>query len=119
MAKYVDGFVIAIKKNKVAQYKKMAKIGKKLWLKYGALDYVEAIGDDLKVKGIRSFTKTAKAKSNETVIFSYIVFKSKAHRNSVNKKVMNDPAMKNFDPSNCPFLPSAMSYGGFKVIVGS
>src|SRR3989338_9283767 len=93
MAKYVDGFVLVVPKNKLSVYRKMAKDGKKMWKKYGALDYKECMGDDLKQQSMggpktRSFVEMAKAKKNETVWFSFIVYKSKKHRNEVNTKVM-------------------------------
>lgn len=117
---YVDGFVIPIAKKNIAAYRKMALIGKKLWMKHGALDYKECIGDDIKgMKGALSFPKMVKTKANETIVFSFIVFKSKAHRDQVNKKVMSDPAMN--DPKMAkmpmPFDMKKMAYGGFKTIV--
>ena len=121
---YVDGFLIAVPKNKSAEYKKMAQFGRKLWLKYGALDYKECMGNDLRPKATmgarpRSFIDAAKAKSNENVWFSFIVFKSKKHRDQVNAKVMKDPAMN--DPAwkdmPMPFDMKRFVYGGFKVIV--
>ena len=124
MAKYVDGFLIPLKKKNLEEYKKMAKIGAKLWKKYGALDYKECVGDDLFPKGMpgmkpAQFPKLAKAKSDETVVFSYIVFKSRKHRDEVNAKVMKDPIMN--DPKNkdmsMPFEMKRMAYGGFEVIV--
>lgn len=123
---YVDGFLLVVPKNKVAEYKKMASWGKKLWMKYGALDYKECRGDDLRPKGMpgmkaRYFTDAAKAKPHETVWFSYIVFKSKQHRDQVNAKVMKDPAMN--DPAwkdkPMPFDMKRFCYGGFKVEVGA
>src|SRR3990167_3383954 len=98
MAKYVDGFVIVAPKKSVAMYRKMAQMGKKLWKKHGALDYKECIGDDLHPKGMggmkpRSFMEAAKARKGETVWFSFIVYRSKKHRDEVNAKVMKDPAM--------------------------
>lgn len=118
MAKYVDGFVIPVPKGKIKVYKSIARKAASIWKKYGALDYFEAVGDDLNHKGMTaSFPKLAKAKSNETVIFAWIVYKSKAHRNSVNKKVMKDPYMMNFDVKTVPFDSKRMAYGGFKVLV--
>lgn len=116
---YVDGFVIPIKKKDIAAYKKMAEWGKKMWMKYGALQYFECVGDDLKThKGMgQGFTKLAKLKSNETVVFSWIVYKSKADRDRINKKVMSDPSMKNFDPKTMPVDMKRFSMGGFKPIV--
>ncbi len=117
MSKYVDGFIIPISKKKVSEYQKIAKKAARIWKKYGALEYYETVGDDLLVRGITSFNKLAKTKSNETVIFAWIVYKSKAHRKSVNKKVMKDPWIMSYDPSQHPFDPRRMAYGGFKVIV--
>ena len=117
--KYVDGFVIPLKKKDVAAYLKMAKWGATMWKKYGALEYFECVGDDLKVKEHmgQGFAKLAKLKPDETVVFSWIVYKSRAHRDQVNKKVMNDPSMKNFDPSTMPVDMKRFVTGGFKPIV--
>lgn len=117
--KYVDGFVIPIKKKDITAYRKMAEWGAKTWMKYGALEYFECIGDDLKVQmGTgQGFGKLAKLKPDETVVFSWIVYKSKAHRNQVNKKVMSDPSMNSFDPAKMPFDMRRFATGGFKVIV--
>ena len=117
--KYVDGFVIPIKKKDIAAYRKMAEWGAKTWKKYGALEYFECVGDDLKVqKGAgQGFVKLAKLKSNETVVFSWILYKSKTHRDQVNKKVMSDPDMNSFDPSTMPFDMRRFATGGFKPIV--
>jgi uncharacterized protein YbaA (DUF1428 family) len=117
MAKYVDGFLIPIPTKNLAAYKKLAKKASKVWLDHGALAYVETTGDDLAVKGVGSFAKISKAGRNETVILAWVVFKSKAHRNSVNKKVMEDPRIANFDPAIMPFDSKKMVYGGFKVLV--
>jgi len=123
--KYVDGFLLVVPKNKVAEYKKMATLGKKVWMKHGALDYKECRGDDLRPEGMpglksRTFTDAAKAKSNETVWFSFIVFKSRKHRDAVNAKVMKDPAMNDpkWKDKPMPFDMKRFSYGGFKVEVG-
>lgn len=114
---YVDGFVIPIKKKDVRKYKKIATIASKIWKKYGALDYYEAAGDDLKTPVGMPFPKISKAKKDETVIFAWITYKSKAHRNAVNKKVMKDPTMNSFDPKDMPIDMKRMAYGGFKIIV--
>lgn len=95
--------------------RKWQSLGAKIWCEYGALDYYECVGDDLNIKGILPFGKLAKLKANETVIFSWIVYKSKAHRNQVNKKVMKDPRSQSF--SEMPFDPKRMTFGGFKVLV--
>lgn len=117
MAKYVDGFLIPIPTKNLAAYKKLAKKASKVWLDHGALDYYETTGDEMTVKGVGSFAKVSKAKPSETVVLSWIVYKSKAHRNSVNKKVMEDPRIANFDPAIMPFDSKKMVYGGFKVLV--
>lgn len=116
MSKYVDGFIIPIKKTNLKPYKKMASLGCKLWMEHGALDYYECIGDDLNVPWGWTFPKMCKLKSGETVVFAFIVFKSKAHRNKVNAKVMKDPRMK-MDGVKMPFDMKRFSVGGFKTLV--
>jgi uncharacterized protein YbaA (DUF1428 family) len=116
---YVDGFVIAVPKKKLAAYKRMAAVAGRVWKGYGALDYKECVGDDLKVKegcGL-PFPKLAKTKNGETVVFSYIVYKSKTHRDAVNKKVMKDPRIAKMMNEPVPFDVNRMAYGGFKVMV--
>jgi len=116
---YVDGFVIPIKKKDIAKYKKMAEWGKSMWMKNGALEYFECVGDDLAVqKGMgMGFKKLTKLKPDETVVFSFIVYKSKAHRDQINKKVMSDPSMKDFDPKTMPVDMKRFVMGGFNPIV--
>lgn len=118
---YVDGFVIPIKKKDVTAYKKMATWGANTWKKYGALEYFECVADDIAVqKGMgMGFKKLAKLKPNETVIFSFIVYKSKAQRDQINKKVMNDPSMKDFSEKSMPFDMKRFVTGGFDVLVKS
>ena len=122
-AGYVDGFVFVVPKKNVLAYKNMAKEGKEAWMKFGALSYYECMGEDLKVKkqpgmpmGL-SFTKLTGAKGAETVWFSFITFKNKKHRDSVNKKVMDYMGKKyaNIDPKKfvMPFDVGRMAYGGF------
>lgn len=121
---YVDGFVFPVTKKNVKAYKKMAEWGARTWMKYGALAYYECMGDDLAVKAQggmkpRSFKDLAKAKSGETVWFSFIVFRDKKHRDTVNKKVMaqmNEEADK-WKDFVMPMDGNKMAYGGFKVIV--
>lgn len=125
-AKYVDGFVFSVPKKNVAAYEKMAREGKAAWIKFGALDYKECKGDDLKIKHTQgmpaplSFTKLTKAKPTDTVWFSFITFKSKAHRDQVNKKVMEylNKKYEGKQDMKMPFDPSKMAYGGFSVRVG-
>ncbi len=121
---YVDGFVLPVPKKNLKAYRKMAQMGAKIWRKHGALQYIEAAGDDLFPKGMGGMTavrfpKMARAKPGETVFFSFIVFKNRAHRDAVNKKVMSDPALN--DPKNMPavmpFDVKKMAYGGFKALV--
>ncbi len=125
LTKYVDGFVLVVPKDKVAEYRKMAKLGAKMWMKYGALDYKECMGDDLSPNmggmPVLTFTKMTKAKDDETVWFSYITFKSRAHRDQVNKKVMAemDKDAKKQKDMSMPFDMKKMAYGGFKVEVSS
>jgi len=118
--KYVDGFLLVVQKKKMNDYLKMAKLGGKIWKKHGALEYFECVGDELnpKMAGIK-FPKLLKIKPGQVVIFSYIVFKSKDHRNKVNAKVMKDPMMNDpqFKDMPMPFDMKKMAYGGFKVIV--
>ncbi len=119
-AGYVDGFVLTIPKDKLAAYKKMATEGKNMWLKYGALDYKECIGDDLAPPGITfTFPKMAKAKPSEVVFFSYITYKSRTHRDQVNAKVMKAMAAKYKEDMPMPFDMKRMAVGGFKVLVSA
>jgi uncharacterized protein YbaA (DUF1428 family) len=115
---YVDGFVLPVPKKNLDAYLRMAKKAAKIWREHGALEYRECVGDDLDVKFGLPFTKQAKAKPGETVVFAYIVYKSRAHRDKVNAKVMSDPRIGEMcDPKNTPFDVKRMAYGGFKVIV--
>jgi uncharacterized protein YbaA (DUF1428 family) len=116
--KYVDGFVIPLQKKQVEAYRKISAKAGKVWMEYGALAYVEAVGDDVNTKFGLPFPKLAKLKKGETVIFSYIVYKSRAQRDRVNAKVMKDPRLSAMmDPKKMPFDIKRMSMGGFKSIV--
>jgi len=112
---YVDGFVIPISKRKVAAYRKMAQLGKREWMKHGALEYFECVADDLaSVPGATSFKQMTKLKAGETIFFSFIVYRSKAHRDAVNKKVMASmPSM----PKEMPFDMKRIAFGGFRTLV--
>ena len=113
---YADGFVIPVPKKNIAAYRRIARKAGKVWREHGALDYYECVGDDLTVPAqFTGFEKLAGLKKNETVIFAWIVYKSKAHRDRVNAKVMNDPRMK--PPKTMPFDHKRMAFGGFKVLV--
>ena len=116
--RYVDGFLLAVPKKKLGAYRRMAQKASRVWRGHGALDYKECVGDDLKVKMGVPFPRQMKLKGGETVVFSYIVYKSRVHRDRVNAKVMKDPRIKDMcDPKDMPFSVKRMSYGGFKVIV--
>jgi len=118
MPGYVDGFVIPIPKKNVAFYQRVAKKACAVWMEYGALDYKECIADDVSAKGHLSFPQLSKAKPSETVVFAWIVFKSRAHRDKVNAQVMKDPRLaKMMAGGAMPFDTKRMTYGGFKTIV--
>jgi uncharacterized protein YbaA (DUF1428 family) len=116
--KYVDGYVLPVPRKNLAAYRRMAAACSKIWRKYGALEFRECVGDDLKTIKVKSFPSLVKPKRGETVVFSWIAFKSRAHRDRVNDKVMKDPRiarmMKN---KEMPFDSKRMAYGGFKVMV--
>jgi uncharacterized protein YbaA (DUF1428 family) len=115
---YVDGFVVPVPKKKLQDYRRMSQKAGKVWRDHGALQYVEAAGDDLAVKFGTSFTKMMKSKPGETVVFSWIVYKSRAHRDKVNAKVMKDRRLAAMmDDKKMPFDVKRMVYGGFKFIV--
>jgi uncharacterized protein YbaA (DUF1428 family) len=115
--KYVDGFVVPLPKKNLEAYARLARKAGKIWREHGALDYKECVGDDLDVKMGVPFPRQVKVKPGETVVFSYIVFKSRAHRDRVNAKVIKDPRLAGCDPNTMPFDVKRMVYGGFKVLV--
>ena len=118
MANYVDGFVIPLPKKNLTTYQRLAQKAGRVWKDHGALEFRECIGDDLNVEMGLSFPRGIKTKLGETVLFSYIVFKSRAHRDRVNAKVMKDPRMlKTMKPVPMPFDGKRMMYGGFKSVV--
>lgn len=123
MAKYVDGFVLVVPEKNLKEYKKMASMGAKVWKKYGALDYKECVSEDLKptsMGGAASlFKEMTSLKRGEKVIFSFIVYKSRKHRDQVNAKVMKDPLMspEAWKDKPMPFDMKRMAYGGFEVLV--
>jgi len=115
---YVDGFVVPVTKKKLQVYRNMARKAGKIWREHGAIEFRECVADDVKVGKRTSFPRSVKLKSGETVMFSYIVFKSRSHRDSVNAKVMKDPRLADMmDPKAMPFDAKRMIYGGFKVLV--
>lgn len=113
---YVDGFVLAVPKAKLPAYKKMARLGAKVWMEHGALSYVEAVADDVPYGKLTSFPRSVKAKKTETVIFAWITYKSRKDRDAILKKVMADPRLK-MDMKKMPFDAKRMIYGGFKAVV--
>lgn len=118
MGKYVDGFVLPIAKDNVEKYRGIAEKASAIWKKHGALDYVEAVGDDLDTPEMISFKKIAGAGDDETVIFAWITYESREHRDKVNAAVMADPQLKE-DMESCKdlFDYKRMAYGGFKALV--
>jgi uncharacterized protein YbaA (DUF1428 family) len=115
---YVDGFVVPVPKKNLKAYRSMAKKAGRVWRDHGALDYKECVADDVKVGKWTSFPRSVKLKSGETVVFSYIVYKSRAHRDRVMAKVMKDPRLaKMMNPKAMPFDGKRMIYGGFKILI--
>jgi len=117
MPRYADGFVIVMPKKNLKAYEALSKKAGKVWKEYGALEYCECVGDDLNQKFGTPFTKLAKPKKNEVVVFSWIVYKSRAHRDKVNAKVMKDPRVQPDTTGPMPFDMKKMSYGGFTLLV--
>ena len=116
---YVDGFVIPIRRKNLPAYRRMARLAGKVWREHGAVEFRECVGEDLKVKGAVPFTRLARLKPGETVLFSWIVYRSRRHRDRVNAKVMRDPRLAKMmsGASAVPFDTRRMSYGGFSVLV--
>ena len=116
--RYVDGYVVPLPKKKMDAYRRMSQKAGKVWRDHGALEYIECVADDVKRGKRTSFPRSVKLKPGETVIFAYIVYKSRAQRDRVNAKVMKDPRLaKMMDPKAMPFDAKRMFWGGFKVIV--
>ena len=113
---YVDGFLLTVPARKLAVYRRISAKAGKVWKDHGALEYRECVGDDVNVKWGLPFPKRTKAKKGEVVVFSWIVYKSRAHRDRILPKIMQDKRL-NMDPKGMPFDMKRMSYGGFKVIV--
>jgi uncharacterized protein YbaA (DUF1428 family) len=115
---YVDGFVVPVPKENLAAYRRIARKAGKIWKEHGALEYRECVGDDVKKGKLTSFPQSVKLKRDETVVFSWIVYKSRADRDRINAKVMKDPRLADMmSPDAMPFDSKRMIYGGFKVIV--
>lgn len=118
MAHYVDAFVVPVPKKKVQAYIKLSKACSKIWREFGALEYRECLGDQLEIEGMLSFPKGIKARKGEAIFFSWIVYRSRAHRDKVNAKIMKDPRIAAMCQATAmPFDVKRMLYGGFKVAV--
>jgi uncharacterized protein YbaA (DUF1428 family) len=116
--RYVDGYVVPVPKQKLQAYRRIAQKAGRIWREYGALEFTECVADDVKPGKHTSFPQSVKLKSGETVVFSWIVYKSRAQRDRVNAKVMKDPRMADMmDPKAMPFDAKRMFFGGFKVLV--
>ncbi|HEX9210917.1 MAG TPA: DUF1428 family protein [Bradyrhizobium sp.] len=111
---YIDGFVLAVRKDKIEAYKVLARTACAIWMEYGALDYVECIGDDVPYGALTSFPRAVMATEDEVVVFSWIVYRDRETRDAVNKKVMSDPRLKDAD---MPFDGKRMIYGGFTTLL--
>lgn len=115
---YVDGFLLPIPRRNIERYKTLARLAARVWRQYGAVEYRECVCDDLKVQMGTSFPRASRARAGETVVFAWIVYKSRAHRDRVNKKVMADPRIATMmNNKRMPFDVKRMAYGGFRVIV--
>jgi uncharacterized protein YbaA (DUF1428 family) len=117
MAHYVDGFIVPVPTKNLAAYRTLARKCGKIWMEYGALQYTETVADDVKPGKLTSFPQSVKLKNDETVVFLWIVYKSRKHRDSVNKKVMSDPRIAGMDAKTMPFDGKRMFWGGFKGLV--
>lgn len=114
---YVDGFVLPVPKNKLPEYRRLARKAGRIWREHGALEYVECVADDVKPGKWTSFPQSVKLKPDEVVVFAYIVYKSRAQRDRINKQVMADPRLSNMDAKSVPFDGKRMFFGGFKVLI--
>jgi uncharacterized protein YbaA (DUF1428 family) len=118
--RYVDGFVVPVPKKNLQAYRRMAKTAGKVWRSHGALEFREYVADDVKVGKWTSFPRSVKLKPGEIVVFSWIVYKSRAHRDRINAKVMKDPRLANMmNPKAMPFDGKRMIYGGFRLLLGA
>jgi uncharacterized protein YbaA (DUF1428 family) len=121
MTRYVDGFVVPVPKRKLDAYRRLSRKAGRVWREHGALEYKECVADDVPMGKVTSFPRSVKRKKDETVIFAWITFKSRAHRDRVNAKVMKDPRLVDVmgaeNMKNMPFDAQRMIYGGFEVVV--
>jgi uncharacterized protein YbaA (DUF1428 family) len=119
MTKYVDGFVVPVPKDRLDDYRRLAREAGAVWREYGALEFVEAVADDVQAGEHTSFPQAVKLEEGETVVFSYIVYESREHRDRVNEQVMKDPRIAGMDMASAPFDGRRMFWGGFEVIVSA
>lgn len=118
MARYVDGFVVPVQKDRLQEYRRLARLAGKVWREHGALEYVECVADDVDPGKATSFPRSVKLKDDEVVVFSWITYRSRTQRDRILKKAMNDPRLQEMaDPKNMPFSAKRMFWGGFKTIV--
>jgi len=117
MGKYVDGFVLPVPKDRVPEYRRMARKAGRIWREHGALEYVECVADDVKPGKHTSFPQSVRLKQGEVVVFAWIVYKSRSHRDRVLARVMKDPRMPHPEPADMPFDGKRMFWGGFRAIV--
>ena len=117
MSRYVDGFVLPVPKKNLARYRRVARVAGKVWREHGALEFTECVADDVKPGEVTSFPQSVKLKPDETVVFAWIVYESREHRDRVNEQVMKDPRLANMDPKSMPFDSKRMFWGGFEVFV--
>ena len=117
MGKYVDGFVLPVPKTNVEAYRRMAEEAGRVWREYGALQFVECVADDVKPGKLTSFPQSVQLQEDETVVFSWIVYESRAERDRINAQVMKDPRITGMDPESMPFDGKRMFWGGFEILV--
>jgi uncharacterized protein YbaA (DUF1428 family) len=117
MSKYVDGFVVPVPKANLEAYREMAELGSRVWREHGALEYVECVADDVKPGKLTSFPQSVQLEDDETVVFAWIVYESRAERDRINQLAMNDPRLAGMNPQDMPFDAKRMFWGGFKEIV--
>jgi uncharacterized protein YbaA (DUF1428 family) len=117
MSRYVDGYILPLPKKNIEAYREQAAVAGKVWKEHGALEYIECVGDDVKPGKVTSFPQAVKLEPDETVIFAWIVYESRAERDRINAAVMNDPRLAGMNPQTMPFDAMRMFWGGFEVFV--
>ncbi|MGK2925479.1 MAG: DUF1428 domain-containing protein [Lysobacterales bacterium] len=117
MSRYVDGFVVPVPKANLEAYRELAELGSRVWREHGALEYVECVADDVKPGKLTSFPQSVQLEDDETVVFAWIVYESRAERDRINQLAMNDPRLAGMNPQNMPFDAKRMFWGGFEVMI--